>query len=115
MFAVKGVYDGKSIVTEEPVPLAESYAVAITFLYPVEKKQQSENVVENIRKFREKYSKSSLVKHLKKSLAEGKNIGFNVQEVIDGNESEENKQTRHKLEQNAWAAHVADNGAKWKT
>jgi hypothetical protein len=114
MFAVKGIYDGKSITTEDPVPVAEKYAVAITFLYPIEK-QQSENVEKNIMKFREKHNKNSLVKHIKKSLAEGKNLGFNAQEVIDGNESEKNKQIRHKLEKNAWATHVADNGVKWKT
>jgi len=115
MFAVKGIYDGKSITTEDPVPVAEKYAVAITFLYPVEAKQQSENVEKNIIKFREKHNKNSFIKHLKKSLAEGKKFGFNVQEVIDGNESEKNKQIRHELEKNAWATHVADNGVKWKT
>jgi len=114
MFAVKGIYDGKSIVTDEPVLLAEKYAVAITFLYPVKSEQQTENVKENIKKFREKHN-NSLDKHLRKSLAEEKNLGFNAQEMIDGNESEENKQIRYKLEQNAWATHVADNGAKWKT
>jgi len=107
MFAVKGIYDGKSIVTEEPVLLAEKYAVAITFLYPVKSEQQTENVRENIKKFREKHN-NSLTKHLRKGLAEEKNLCFNAQEMIDGNESEENKRIRYKLEQNAWAAHVAD-------
>ena len=105
MFAVKGIYDGKFITTEDPVPVAEKYAVAITFLYPVEK-QQGENVEENIKKFREKHNKNSLAK--------GKNLGFNAQEVIDGNESEKNRHIRHKLEKNAWATHVADNGVKWR-
>jgi hypothetical protein len=34
MFAVKGIYDGKSVVVKEPIPLAvaEQYEVVVTFL-----------------------------------------------------------------------------------
>ena len=113
MFAVRGTYNGKSITINDPVPVAEKYAVAITFLYPVEE-QRNENVKENIKKFREKHDKSYLVKHLKKSLAEGKKFDFNAQEIIEGKESKKSRQARYKLEKNAWANHVADNGAKWK-
>jgi predicted CopG family antitoxin len=93
--------------------VAEKYAVAITFLYPVEE-QQSEDVRENIKKFREKHNKNSFIEHLKKNLIGKKRLGFNVQEVIDGNESEKNRQIRYELEKRAWEMHVADNGAKWK-
>jgi hypothetical protein len=34
MFAVKGIYDGKSVVVKEPIPLAvaEQYEVIVTFI-----------------------------------------------------------------------------------
>jgi hypothetical protein len=100
MFAVKGIYDGKTVTIEDPVPVAERYAVAVTFLYSVEEEQKNENIEENIRKFREK--QNSLTEHLTESIAEGKTFGFNAQEIIEGNESEENRQIRYELEKNTW-------------
>ncbi|MDR3000447.1 MAG: hypothetical protein LBU89_04195 [Fibromonadaceae bacterium] len=32
MFAVKGFYDGNSVVVEEPIPVKERYNVIITFI-----------------------------------------------------------------------------------
>jgi hypothetical protein len=112
MFAVKGIYDGKTITIEDPVPVTERYAVAVTFLYSVEKEPKNENIEENIKKFRQK--QNNLAEHLAKSIAEGKTFDFNAQEIIDGNESEKNRQIRYELERKAWAMSVADNEAKWK-
>jgi len=114
MFAVKGIYDGKTITMEDPVPVTEKYVVAVTFLYSAETEQKNENIEENIKKFREKHNKNDLIKHLTQRLAEGENLGFAAQEIIDGNESEKNEQIRYELERNAWAMSVADNGVKWK-
>jgi len=32
MFAVKGVYDGNSVIVEEPIPVKERYEVIVTFI-----------------------------------------------------------------------------------
>jgi hypothetical protein len=32
MFAVKGVYDGNSVIADEPVPVKERYEVIVTFI-----------------------------------------------------------------------------------
>jgi hypothetical protein len=32
MFAVKGFYDGNSVVVEEPIPVNERYEVIVTFI-----------------------------------------------------------------------------------
>ena len=32
MFAVKGVYDGNSVIVKEPIPVRERYEVIVTFV-----------------------------------------------------------------------------------
>ena len=32
MFAVKGVYDGSSVIVKEPIPVREKYEVIVTFV-----------------------------------------------------------------------------------
>ena len=32
MFAVKGVYDGNSVIVDEPIPVKERYEVIVTFI-----------------------------------------------------------------------------------
>ncbi len=32
MFAVKGVYDGNSVLVDEPIPMKERYEVIVTFV-----------------------------------------------------------------------------------
>ncbi|MDR1453005.1 MAG: hypothetical protein LBJ25_03415 [Candidatus Margulisbacteria bacterium] len=36
MYAVKGIYDGKTVQLGDPVPVKEKYDVLITFLNPVD-------------------------------------------------------------------------------
>jgi hypothetical protein len=36
MFAVKGFYDGNSVVVEEPIPVKEQYEVIVTFVSSIE-------------------------------------------------------------------------------
>ena len=44
----------------------------------------------------------TFVEHLEKQAEEGHSFGFDVQKIIDGTESEEEMQTRHRLEKQAW-------------
>jgi hypothetical protein len=49
MFAVKGIYNGNSVVGEEPIPVKEQYKVIITFISSVaneNKKSYSEELQE---------------------------------------------------------------------
>jgi len=45
MFAVKGVYDGNSVIVDEPIPVKERYDVIVTFIESVgyEKKAKDDN------------------------------------------------------------------------
>ena len=52
MFAVKGIYDGKSVVVKEPIPLpiAEQYEVIVTFLSSVSSGKEHKLTDDDIRK-----------------------------------------------------------------
>jgi hypothetical protein len=52
MFAVKGIYDGKSVVVKEPIPLpvAEQYEVVVTFLSSLSSDKEHKFIDDNMRK-----------------------------------------------------------------
>jgi hypothetical protein len=52
MFAVKGIYDGKTVVVKEPIPLAvaEQYEVVVTFLSSINSAKENKSGDENARK-----------------------------------------------------------------
>jgi hypothetical protein len=45
MTAIRALYDGKSIIPQEPIPVNGAYKVVITFTEPVEKKQSTEELL----------------------------------------------------------------------
>jgi hypothetical protein len=67
-----------------------------------------DTVAERIRKFREKYNRETFVEHLKKKLAEGVVFEFDAQKIIDGTETEEERQERYRMEKRAWSDDVAE-------
>ena len=64
---------------------------------PIEK-ETCQSTAERIEQFRKKYNRETFVEHLKKQLSEGHSFDFDVLKVINGTETEEEKQVRYSLE-----------------
>ena len=41
MYAIKGIYDGNRFRLEQPIPVKEEYKVVITFIDPVQSRQEN--------------------------------------------------------------------------
>jgi len=41
MYAIKGIYDGNCFRLEQPIPVKEEYKVVITFIDPVQSRQEN--------------------------------------------------------------------------
>ena len=48
MFAVKGFYDGSSVVVEEPIPVKEQYKVIVTFVSSIASENKKRNYYEKL-------------------------------------------------------------------
>ena len=68
---------------------------------PIEKISQH-TTAEKIAQFRKKYNRDTFVKHLKEQVAMGRSFEFDVLKVIDGTETEEEKQIRYRMEKQTW-------------
>jgi hypothetical protein len=68
---------------------------------PIEK-ATGRTTAEKIEQFRKKYNHGIFVEHLKKEVIAGHAFDFDVQKVIDGTETEEEKQARYRLEKQTW-------------
>jgi hypothetical protein len=44
MTAIHALYDGNTIVPQEPIPVNEAYKVVITFMEPLRKKHSTEGI-----------------------------------------------------------------------
>ena len=75
---------------------------------PIEKKPEL-TTTEKIAQFRKKYNHETFIEHLKEQVANGRTFGFDVQKVIDGTETEEEKQARYRLEKQAWGKTINGN------
>lgn len=69
---------------------------------PIEKATGG-TTAEKIEQFRKKYNHGSFVEHLKKCVMEGRSFDFDVQKVIDGTETEEEKHIRYRREKQTWS------------
>ena len=58
---------------------------------------------DKIRQFRKKYNRETFVDQLKEHAANGHSFSFDVQKVIEGTETEEEAQTRYRLEKQSWS------------
>jgi hypothetical protein len=48
VFAVKGFYDGNSVVVEEPIPVKEQYKVIVTFVSSMSSENKKRNCYEKL-------------------------------------------------------------------
>ena len=69
---------------------------------PIEKKLHY-STSERIQQYRKKYNRNVFINSLKEQVAKGHSFGFDVQKVIDGTETEEETQTRYRLEKQTWS------------
>jgi len=51
VFAVKGFYDGNSVVVEEPIPVKERYNVIVTFVSSIINEKGKRNYYEKLQEF----------------------------------------------------------------
>jgi len=72
---------------------------------PIEKKSTL-TTAEKIAQFRKKHNRETFVEHLKEQVAKGRTFDFDVQKVIDGTETEEDKQARYRMEKQVWGKTV---------
>jgi hypothetical protein len=49
MFAIKGFYDGSSVVVEEPIPVKEQYEVIVTFISSIATENKERVYLEKLR------------------------------------------------------------------
>jgi GTPase SAR1 family protein len=63
---------------------------------------------EKIELFRKKYNRETFVERLKECVSNGVSFNFDVQKLIDGTETEEEKQERYRLEKQAWGNAVKE-------
>ena len=68
---------------------------------PVEKETQL-STLERIEQFRKKYNHETFIENLKKQLSEGYLFDFDAQKVVNGTETEEEKQARYRTEKQTW-------------
>jgi hypothetical protein len=120
MEAVKQVIDADRIssIIDLPDEMMEGQVEVIVlpinqFDNAVGLKEKKENTTaERIRKFREKHNHETFVGHLKKCVAQGVEFDFDVQKLIDGTETVEEKQARYKSEKQTWGKVVQERADK---
>jgi len=72
---------------------------------PIEKTSDN-STAQRIQQFKKKYNRDVFINRLKEQTAKGQSFEFDVQKVIDGTETEEEAQTRYRLEKQAWSNEV---------
>ncbi|MDR3338375.1 MAG: hypothetical protein LBT16_14360 [Treponema sp.] len=90
----------KIMEAEELVPIFDipsemrNSRVEVT-IRPMEQEKRK-TTAEKIKEFREKYTHEAFIEHLKQKVSEGFQFSFDVQKVIDGTETEEEREARYK-------------------
>ena len=59
-------------------------------------------VADRIAQFRKKYNNETFAGHLKAGVSQGFAFDFDVKKVIEGTETEDEKQARYRLEKRTW-------------
>jgi len=88
--STRDIWNGRVQVTIKPIDLPK------------------ETTADRIAQFRKKHNRETFVEHLKEQVAKGRTFDFDVQKVIDGTETEEDKQARYRQEKQVWSKAVED-------
>ncbi|MDR0877201.1 MAG: hypothetical protein LBN21_04050 [Treponema sp.] len=109
MEAVVQVMEAEVLIPLMEIPPAMLHKRVEVTVRPVENSgQPEENIAEKIAKFRIKYQGETLREYVKQKSAEGIVFDFDAQKVIDGAETDEDRQYRYRLGKQAWAQHIRE-------
>jgi len=106
---LRDIWNGKVEVTIKPID--KTFHVNKTT--PLEDSSNSMTTAEKIEQFRKKYNRETFVEHLKEQVAKGYTFDFDVQKVINGNETEEEEQGRYRQEKQVWSMAVAEKAGEY--
>lgn len=67
---------------------------------------EKNTVLEKIEQFRKKYNHDNFINNLKKGVNQEVTFEYNVQKLINGTETEEDKQMRYRIEKQTWSNKV---------
>ncbi|MDR1785268.1 MAG: hypothetical protein LBR23_02210 [Spirochaetaceae bacterium] len=113
MEAIVRVMDGNRIPDYFDIPekMRNERIQVIIVPFP----EQQEKIVQRpsinrdiMRKFQAIAESGEFKAHLKRKLAQGVKFEFDAQKIIEGTETEDDKQNRYKMEKRAWSDSVAD-------
>ena len=108
MLVITGIFENERFIPDNPVSIPQKKRVVVTIEEEKYVVTKSETVAEKVENFRRKYNRGTFIEQLKKQVAEGHSFEFDVQKVIDGNETEEDIQIRYRLEKQAWGNTVKE-------
>jgi len=116
MLVITGIFENERFIPDRPVSLPQKKKVIVTIEEHTAEASSTEKYVEakpettaeKVDNFRKKYNRGTFVENLKKQVAEGQSFDFDVQKLIDGNETEEDMQVRYRLEKQAWGNAVKE-------
>ena len=69
---------------------------------PVIEEKTDWTVAEKIELFRKKHNRGTFAGHLESGVSQGLAFGFDARKVIDGTETEEERQARYRMEKQTW-------------
>ncbi|MDR1909394.1 MAG: hypothetical protein LBQ35_05720 [Spirochaetaceae bacterium] len=113
MEAVVKIMDARALPSFFDIPDEMRNDKVQVIIMPVPKENTMEPATPKINmgileKFRTSAESGEFREHLKKKLAEGFKFEFDAQKIIDGTETEEEKQQRYRMEKRAWPDSVAE-------
>ena len=101
MLVITGIFEDGRFIPDKPVKIPEKKKVLVTIEEHTDSKSEL-TTAERLSNFRKKFNRETFIEQLKKQAEEGHSFDFDVQKVINGNETEEDMQIRYRLEKQAW-------------
>lgn len=112
MEAIVQIMDAEKLLPVMDIPenLLNNKVQVVIIPFPEyqEKSEETERriTLKKIEEFRKKYNRETFTEHLKKKLEEGVVFEFDAHKIIDGTETEDEKQQRYRMEKRAWSDSV---------
>jgi uncharacterized protein (DUF1684 family) len=112
MQAVKQIIDAEKLKSIIDIPDGMRHRQVEVIVLPLDMgplvNQKTETTLERIARFREKHNHETFIGHLKRKLAEGFQFDFDAEKIINGTETEKEKQQRYRMEKQVWQDIIAE-------
>ena len=108
MLVITGIFENERFIPDAPVSIPQKKKVLVT-IEEHEEVKSGQTTMERLINFKKKFNRETFIDQLKKQVIEGNSFDFDVQKVVDGNETDEDMQTRYRLEKQAWGNGVKEN------